>query len=566
MASMIDLKKISYSGRISYKSSGYIWRPDLVSKYESLWMIISKFALLNYATLSDLKQVFQKPVKKGGTWDYDRYIFNAWSLNSLNKLSAKKLSSILILESGELRYALSTPYSIFLYPPFDKRKMDGNRSLPVGHLRFCPECMENGFHTALFQYRWMIKCPLHEIPLQSSCPKCNQSIGYRLMRDILINPIGCKCGYDLWHGKHQILHCDLAQNELETYIDKFLHWRDQLQSNHIFSLHRSGFYGRAKEGRPDPGQELSAVHLWENISNIAKPWPRNIFYSQHERIESVDYNRRVEVEFNDHYSTLSDYYLYRLSKITTLEEAQLQNDYTKDYLSVFKSFKRHLKDHVLRHHKSCIGDTLYTYSAIKSVQRVPIPCIYGFGYLMWVQFWENRLIEVDYHRQIEAPSKVVHEILRTRMRFVYLMESMFDEYWKPLGHQAKGRRELVKWLTLQVFRRCLVSTFDESLQIAKESARSERTSLTDWGIQERTNPVFCLYKRNEQNFRISWPTNTFLSNLRNKCLPVTRAHKSNVKEISLQSGLKAGKNFVRNYGYRFGEDYVDRVQNSLFRI
>jgi len=43
-----------------------------------------------------------------------------------------------------------------------------------GISRNCPECTKIGFHTDFFEYSWVERCPVHNIPLVEECPGCNK--------------------------------------------------------------------------------------------------------------------------------------------------------------------------------------------------------------------------------------------------------------------------------------------------------------------------------------------------------------------------------------------------------
>ncbi|TXI48883.1 MAG: hypothetical protein E6Q50_09315 [Lysobacter sp.] len=43
-------------------------------------------------------------------------------------------------------------------------------------LRFCPVCLEQGYHTHLFQLPWWQRCPVHDLDLLSTCPGCGGSL------------------------------------------------------------------------------------------------------------------------------------------------------------------------------------------------------------------------------------------------------------------------------------------------------------------------------------------------------------------------------------------------------
>jgi len=67
------------------------------------------------------------------------------------------------------------------------------------HLRFCPICIEGGYHWTVFQLSEETHCCVHRERLLQGCPKCGRAIPYALPR-WNVPPFTCKCGYGLWLG------------------------------------------------------------------------------------------------------------------------------------------------------------------------------------------------------------------------------------------------------------------------------------------------------------------------------------------------------------------------------
>lgn len=43
------------------------------------------------------------------------------------------------------------------------------------HLRYCPLCLEDHFHSVLFQFDGLAKCHIHHVPLEDVCPHCQKT-------------------------------------------------------------------------------------------------------------------------------------------------------------------------------------------------------------------------------------------------------------------------------------------------------------------------------------------------------------------------------------------------------
>lgn len=46
------------------------------------------------------------------------------------------------------------------------------KSVLLGELRHCPQCLAKGWHSVLFQHVAVDRCPVHQTPLQVGCPHC----------------------------------------------------------------------------------------------------------------------------------------------------------------------------------------------------------------------------------------------------------------------------------------------------------------------------------------------------------------------------------------------------------
>jgi hypothetical protein len=69
----------------------------------------------------------------------------------------------------------------------------------VTFLRFCPKCIEFGYHSAVSQLVSETRCPVHEEPLVDFCPKCGNRIPYSLP-EAKVLPYSCRCGFSFWWG------------------------------------------------------------------------------------------------------------------------------------------------------------------------------------------------------------------------------------------------------------------------------------------------------------------------------------------------------------------------------
>jgi hypothetical protein len=68
----------------------------------------------------------------------------------------------------------------FAYASFGQAVLDMYQTEKIGinstwyckRFRFCPICLQELYHSSVFQYAQLMKCPLHDVPLVSACQSC----------------------------------------------------------------------------------------------------------------------------------------------------------------------------------------------------------------------------------------------------------------------------------------------------------------------------------------------------------------------------------------------------------
>ena len=172
----------------------YTWNKDWVWKYESMWSVFNKFLLSNHATSLDLDI-------KGGRINHGiknpRSRFLCYVFDSY--INQDKLHSYLGTDMYQLsvRWAEELLESCNLSNIRDADQFTLNHQIVRSHIRYCPECMKNGFHAVFHQYAFLSICPIHKVHLIDRCLKCDTLHQY----GILINSnkaYTLPCGYVLY--------------------------------------------------------------------------------------------------------------------------------------------------------------------------------------------------------------------------------------------------------------------------------------------------------------------------------------------------------------------------------
>lgn len=121
------------------------WRPDAISPYESIWSIRKKFSILNCVN--------------GKNFDI--------GLSGL--LAKKKISSLESVDviartkivSSFLRDHKDNFKNIFIDDYVLPRVLVNVKQKINTILRYCPQCLVEGFHSPIHQINWVENCPIH---------------------------------------------------------------------------------------------------------------------------------------------------------------------------------------------------------------------------------------------------------------------------------------------------------------------------------------------------------------------------------------------------------------------
>lgn len=158
---------------------GYVFDQAWIDPYESLVGILWKYALTNSLAahklmqqLSDDQVLIDDPYASTGLADHEVDLLRIARLIGIPKKAVQHS----ITKTGIWRKA-STDF------------------------RWCPKCMDRGYHSVLHQYVDVQVCPIHGVQVLSRCTACRLASQYRLTAIILDSPFRCSlCGrrYAKW--------------------------------------------------------------------------------------------------------------------------------------------------------------------------------------------------------------------------------------------------------------------------------------------------------------------------------------------------------------------------------
>ena len=188
--------------------------------YESAYCCLNKVAWLNRMDGRTLRGLLAQPAKADAKADWTK---EGVDLNTEVGLSVAALEQLLQTgpESNAGRFTSFYDYFITSGGDLTQRQY-------APFLRYCPKCIEVGFHTALTQLRQVKACPIHGIELLEACPTCGEPVLYCLTTANISRPFACKNGHPIWHHIRDAIHRVPNDPEYSKPIENYLAFRDEL--------------------------------------------------------------------------------------------------------------------------------------------------------------------------------------------------------------------------------------------------------------------------------------------------------------------------------------------------
>lgn len=176
---------------VSHSYARANWRSGNPSRFESLWCVLHKFCELNAVFGPDIEHRFSA-LGLRGAMICRREAGRRFAVHDLRfegKIDAASLSRTMGVDE---RWRCEASFQAM-----GRRSIIRRWAMPF--LRFCPVCIETGYHAMIFQIGTERACPVHHRPLEDNCPKCGRRIPYSLPSR-KVRPFSCECGRLLWWG------------------------------------------------------------------------------------------------------------------------------------------------------------------------------------------------------------------------------------------------------------------------------------------------------------------------------------------------------------------------------
>jgi hypothetical protein len=165
---------ISSSDLAALLGKGLNWSPAWFSPYQSIWSLTRKLSLATVVPHEDVIQLL------AGTDDFEPWM---WAVSAHPGKESMLLAALLDVQPRDVR-------SCWL----DDFVRSHREPVVARSLRYCPECMEQDFHSVLHQLHLLETCPIHLRILTTNCPHCGfrQDASVKAI-DSFTRCIRCEC-------------------------------------------------------------------------------------------------------------------------------------------------------------------------------------------------------------------------------------------------------------------------------------------------------------------------------------------------------------------------------------
>jgi hypothetical protein len=255
--SLINFDSINHSNETSL----YTWRTAWIHDYESPWGIIQKFKFANVINDEGFFDLFgnelikNKKLKVWSNLDRDLILLNRLDNNCLCNILGKDIQFHNLNIINKIIDHLS---DVHYKKHIAKTNIIINKYINL-NFRYCPICIQHGYHSIFHQISLFTKCPFHLIELKTNCPECNNIIAYEINDKYFIEPFRCKCGY--WF---------ISKDTHDNFITEW-------------------------ENEPQLKIKLPELNYWINLTNSQKDIIKNIYFYNKKKVNTNLINRILAI-------------------------------------------------------------------------------------------------------------------------------------------------------------------------------------------------------------------------------------------------------------------------------
>lgn len=321
--------------RSTHGAESFCWRVGWICRYESLWSLLHKFALLNAVGSIGIGESLGVELRGSNNLRYR----NRADLRYFNAFDPAKLAIIFRTDEERIKEGVLLAYL----------KQQEVEVLGSDCLRFCASCLREGFHSAIYQLLIFNKCPLHHEDLTANCPNCRSEIPYKFSTIAFKKPYSCsKCQFLLSEAvvvENKKLAQPKIREEILGAVSDWLKKRLRLQIasrplSKSSDLQNSTFKEQWKTFEQDKSRLIT---YWIDVFAVRAKFNEMLF----EKCAQKDIHSLVNFRAIVKKREIND------SRI--IERQNLLNkEWNRELSAIYKTIRRHFIKTQLREHRKCV--------------------------------------------------------------------------------------------------------------------------------------------------------------------------------------------------------------------
>ncbi|NEX63339.1 hypothetical protein [Noviherbaspirillum galbum] len=454
-------------------AKGWSWRDDWAHGYDSIYGLLSKFAMLNALGAKDLATLF---IRKDCGRKTVIVSAPAVDLRDSTLFDIENITQLMRLDTQHVQHAF-LPHHL----------ANGRRRFRE-MLCWCPQCAYAGFHSPAFQSDMVRACPVHNNPIRSCCPACGGVIPYQLKVAVFARPFCCPaCQTDLAPALRDPKERGLISlpppatwtlnlTSLCKYEDRTLPtWLDL----------------NVRRGRKGLGKVIFASGNWLRPVDEYKVFLDSVWHALGEKrwkAQAGNVQLPLVVEINSRPPPAVEL-TPGLGKVRASEPAHTRKPVSEvkktwdDRLlasySIYGTVRRHLWRHLLRAHRSCMVTAARQLDWRLEGTRTIAICPVAEAFLRWRMHWEG----------IGTPS-----VLFGPVPIAPTGLSGWVSAQAPIC-PAKWTREAEQWVSDHMLGRSSLASFLELLEMATTNARTGQITWQSTTASARHVPYWAITGR-----------------------------------------------------------------------
>jgi hypothetical protein len=266
-------------------------------------------------------------------------------------------------------------------------------------LRYCQQCIGDGYHSAIYQCLLLERCPIHDTPLVDHCwnTQCNKAVDYKMTSKTFSNPFGCSyCGAKFFESSDlpKLRFPSVAPDNIAKVYTSIavigrktrnIVWARNVNFDSINTGRSTSAFSGPSTARIVDDEYLDLINAIDEV-RFPLALAENIVQRRSLFEVRGDINPRAECTRKMGWGPIEN---HNISKRASDGPWFSDDQKLKFITPTYKTIRRHIWRHLAREHKRCaIASAKRIWWSMRGENTVPI-CEDAYAFLNWRMQWEG---------------------------------------------------------------------------------------------------------------------------------------------------------------------------------